>query len=187
MSNITHLANMKLELYNPSLAEEVKQLFTSVFSDSEGETEGKLIGTLAYELQETTSPGDLFGFIARDEDKIVSCIFFSRLSFESSINAFILAPVAVATNYQKQGIGQKLINFGIKYLKEKNIEVVFTYGDPNYYSKVGFNHITEDIAKPPLKLTYPHGWLAQPLSSEDMEAINGNSTCVSALNNPKYW
>jgi len=178
---------MNFEKHEPSSANEVKQLFTSVFSDSEGQAEGELIGNLAFELQETTDLKDIFGFIARENNILMGCIFFTRLGFENKINAFILSPVAIATQYQKQGIGQKLIKFGINHLKKSNVELLFTYGDPNYYSKVGFKYISESIAKAPLKLTYPEGWLAQSLVSKTIEPISGNSTCVSALNNQHYW
>lgn len=178
---------MNFEIYESSSANEVKELFTNVFTNSEGQAEGDLIGNLAFELQETTSPEDLFGFVARDGQKVIGCIFFTRLEFEVQINAFILSPVAVATKYQNQGIGKKLIKFGIKNLKKNNVELLITYGDPNYYAKVGFKHISENMIKAPLKLTYPTGWLAQSLVSEHIEPIKGNSTCVGALNNQQYW
>jgi predicted N-acetyltransferase YhbS len=178
---------MIFEKYESSSAHEVKTLFTDVFADSEGQAEGDLIGNLAFELQETTEPKDIFGFITRDGKILIGCIFFTRLKFQNKINAFILSPVAVATQYQKKGIGQKLIKFGINYLKNNNVKLLFTYGDPTFYSKVGFKYIPENIAKAPLILTYPEGWLAQSLASESIEPISGNSTCVSALNNQQYW
>ena len=83
----------------------------------------------------------MFGYLVRDGKTLIGCIFFTRMEFENQINAFILSPVAVATRYQKLGIGQKLIKFGIYSLKKNNVELLFTYGDPNYYSKVGFKYI----------------------------------------------
>lgn len=59
----------------------------------------------------------MFGFIAEDEGNVIGCIFFTRITVENEINAFILSPVAIATHYQNKGIGQKLIKFGIDYLK----------------------------------------------------------------------
>ena len=178
---------MHFEKYKSSSAHEVKKLFTSVFTDSEGQAEGKLIGNLVFEMQETTEPHDIFGFIAKDEKNIIGCIFFTRMEFENNINAFILSPVAIATQHQKQGVGQNLIEYGINYLKKNNVKLLFTYGDPSFYAKVGFKYISESIVKAPLKLTYPEGWLAQSLVSKNVEPITGNSTCVSALNNQKYW
>ena len=178
---------MNFEKYESCSAHEVKKLFTDVFADSEGQAEGELIGNLVFELQDTTEPKDMFGYLVRDGKTLIGCIFFTRMEFENQINAFILSPVAVATRYQKQGIGQELIKFGINSLKKNNVELLFTYGDPNYYSKVGFKYISESIAKAPLILTYPEGWLAQSLVSENIEPISGNSTCVSALNSQQYW
>ncbi|RTR39496.1 N-acetyltransferase [Shewanella canadensis] len=178
---------MKLLTYSSSHIAEIKQLFTQVFSDSEGESEGLLIGNLAYELLMETDPQDLYGFIAIEDEQIVGSIVFTRLVFESGANAFLLSPVAIHTSYQGKGVGQKLIRFGINHLKDRGVGVVFTYGDPNFYSKVGFNPITEKLAKAPLKMTYPEGWLGQSLVGEAFEPIIGNSYCVEALNNPEYW
>jgi predicted N-acetyltransferase YhbS len=178
---------MNFEIYKSSSTNEIKELFTSVFTNSEGQAEGNLIGNLVFELQETTKLKDIFGFVVMDSEKIIGCIFFTRMEFEAHINAFILSPVAVATEYQNQGIGQKLINFGISYLKNNKVELLFTYGDPNFYAKVGFICISESIVKAPLKLTYPEGWLAQSLISENIEPISGKPKCVHALNNQQYW
>jgi predicted N-acetyltransferase YhbS len=178
---------MKYEFFNKDQADEIKSLFQSVFTDSEGSNEGQLIGDLAYNLQATTPVNDIFGFIAKDQDTIVGCIFFTRIQFETNVKAFILSPVAVATDYQKQGVGQKLIRFGIAQLKAKKIELLFTYGDPKYYSKVGFNPISENIIKAPLKLTYPEGWLAQSLTNNPISPIHGKSQCVEALTKQEYW
>jgi putative acetyltransferase len=178
---------MNFGVYESSCALDIKKLFTDVFTNSEGEEEGNLIGNLAFELQETTDPRDIFGFLAKDGEIIAGCIFFTRMTFEISISAFILSPVAISTQYQNQGLGQKLIKFGINQMKNNDVELVFTYGDPNYYSKVGFIHITEEIVKAPLKMTFPEGWLAQSLTSDEIEPIRGNSTCVKALMKQKYW
>ena len=178
---------MKLSTYNPGNIEEIKQLFTKTFSDSEGQPEGLLIGNLAYELMTSTDGHDLYGFVATENEQIIGSIIFSKLTFESEINAFLLSPVAIHTNYQGKGIGQKLINYGLNTLKENGVELAFTYGDPNFYSKVGFSLIAEKSVKAPLKLTYPEGWLGQSLVNDVIEPITGNSYCVEALNKPELW
>jgi len=178
---------MHLLTYNPEQAEEIKHLFTKVFSDSEGESEGVLIGNLAYELMTETEEADLYGFVAIEHEVIIGCIFFSRLTFDSGICAFILSPVAVHTDYQGKGIGQELINYGINQLKDEGVELVMTYGDPNFYSKVGFNPVNEKTVKAPLRLTYPEGWLGQSLNRNSVDPIAGQPACVKALNKPEYW
>jgi len=174
-------------MYSPDHAEEIKSLFTTVFSDSEGQSEGILIGNLAYELMTETEKKDLYGFVAVEHEKIIGCIFFSRLTFESGIRAFLLSPVAVHTAHQGKGIGQQLINYGIKRLKDKGVELVMTYGDPTFYSKVGFNPVEGETIKAPIQLTYPKGWLGQSLISNSVDPIPGRPSCVKALNKPEYW
>ena len=178
---------MNLLSYSSSNIEEIKQQFTKVFSDSEGQTEGELIGNLTSDIMTSTNAQDLYGFIATENERIIGSIFFTRLTFQSGVNAFLLSPVAIHTSYQGKGIGQKLINFGIEHLKDNGVSIVFTYGDPNFYSKVGFKVITEKVAKAPLKLTYPEGWLAQSLFGDEVEPIAGNSSCVEAFNKPEIW
>ena len=178
---------MKLSTYKPSNIEEIKQLFTKAFSDSEGQAEGLLIGNLAYDLMTSTDGDNLYGFIATENEQIIGSIIFSKLTFESERNAFLLSPVAIHTNYQGKGIGQKLINYGLNTLKKNGAELAFTYGDLKFYSKVGFSQIAEKTVKAPLKLTYPEGWLGQPLVNDVIEPITGNSYCVEALNKPELW
>ena len=178
---------MKLSTYTPRNIEEIKQLFTKTFSDSEGEAEGLTVGNIAYNLLSNTDTHDLYGFVAIENEKIIGSIIFSRLTFESEVNAFLLSPVAVHTSYHGKGVGQKLIRFGLDILKEDGVVLAFTYGDPNFYVKVGFNPIPESLIKAPLKLTYPEGWLGQSLVSDEVEPIAGKSYCVEALNKSEYW
>jgi len=188
---------MDISSFNTDDTQEVINLFTTVFSNSEGRDEGLLIGELVKDLITTTDAKELLGFVAIDQDNIIGCIFFSRLSFDSissdnnafnnNAKAYILSPVAVHTEHQGQGVGQQLISFGINHLKDINAELVFTYGDPKFYSKLGFTHISEETIKAPLKLTYPEGWLAQSLTSNIVKPISGASHCVDALNKQVYW
>ncbi|MHA1524205.1 MAG: GNAT family N-acetyltransferase, partial [Alphaproteobacteria bacterium] len=148
--------------------QEISEHFSATFTDSEGAEEGKIIGQLVDDLMETTPNQDLFVFSAYDDQSFVGCIFFSRLNYGQDDRAvFILSPVAVKTDRQKKGVGQKLIAYGLDKLRQKGIDIAVTYGDPNYYSKVGFRQITEEFAQAPLKLNYPHGWLGQSLSGKE--------------------
>jgi putative acetyltransferase len=178
---------MKLLAFKSSNIEDIKQLFTKVFSDAEGQSEGVLIGNLTYDIMTNTDAQDLYGFVVIENKQIIGSILFTRLTFQNGVNAFLLSPVAIHTSHQRKGIGQKLISFGINYLKENSVSIVFTYGDSNFYSKVGFNLITEKIAKAPFKLSQPEGWLAQSLISDVIKPISGNSYCVEAFNKPEIW
>ena len=136
---------------------------------------------------DNTDANDLYCFIATENEQIIGGIFFTRMIFESGLHAFILSPVATHTDHQGKGVGQKLINFGLDALKENGVELAITYGDPNFYSKVGFVIITEQVVPAPLKLEHPEGWLAQSLVGDEIEPIAGKSYCVEELNKPELW
>ena len=141
---------MQFSLLQQIRTSEVVALFKDVFSASEGDAEGQLIADFVSKLIATTDPIDLICCVAEKNDTIVGCIFFSRFTVPNEQSAFILSPVAVSTDVQGQGIGQQLIQYGLAHLKAMHIDLVFTYGDPNYYSKTGFYQINEDIVKAPI-------------------------------------
>ena len=169
-------------------ADEIVDLFTATFTDSEGATEGRLIGTLARNLLSNVGDADIYVFSALDEAAVAGSIVFTRLTYpEDERTVFVLAPVAVATSQQGKGVGQKLLHFGLETLRADGVDVVVTYGDINFYAKVGFAQIGEDIAKAPLALQYPEGWLGQSLTARNLDPIKGPSTCVDPLDAPEYW
>jgi putative acetyltransferase len=67
------------------------------------------------------------------------------------------------------------------------VDLAITYGDPKFYSKVGFHSVTEAVVPAPIPLQHPEGWLAQSLKGNEIEPIKGKSSCVEALNRPEYW
>ena len=178
---------MKLRHHTRSDSDAIVSLFASVFTKSEGEAEGALIGQLAKDLLEKTDEHDRYGFVAVDNGRIVGAVFFSRLSFQNDIEAFILAPVAVHSDHQGKGIGQALINYGLRELKDRGVSVALTYGDPSFYHKVGFRPISYETIRAPFELSHPEGWLGRSLLGDSIETLSGGCTCVEALNNPKYW
>lgn len=178
---------MNISRFTANQSQDVINLYTKVFADSEGQDEGNSIGLLVTDLINTTDERDIVGFVAHVDNTIVGCIFFSRITLSNDTLAFILSPVAISTNQQGRGIGQRLIRYGIEFLKAKKVEFVFTYGDPNYYSKVGFEQISEEVINAPFKLSQTQGWLAQPLQGGDIKTIKGASKCVAAFNKAEYW
>lgn len=173
--------------YKPSDSPAVERLFVSVFSESEGEREGALIGNLVRELIASTDSRDLYGFVAVSEEQVVGALFFSRLTFDRDIDAFILAPVAVQTERQGMGIGQASIAYGLREMKKKSVKFAIVYGDPSFYSKVGFHPISQATIQAPFELSRPEGWLGRSLADDPIEAIPGRCSCVKALDDPAYW
>lgn len=180
------LTNLAFSLFNLSSTTEVVELFLNVFSTSESVSEGRSVSALVSSLINTTNDNDLIGFVGKRNDKIVGCIFFSRFHLTESRTAFLLSPVAISTSYQGKRVGQKLINFGLRYLAAKGVNFVLTYGDPAFYSKVGFKKIKETDIAPPFKLSQPIGWLAQALDGNSNIKVEGRTQCVEAFNDPVH-
>ena len=166
---------------------EIVNLFTSVFTDSEGQAEGKIIGYLASELSKAIDDKNILCLATYEHNSIIGAIFFSRLHFKQAIRVFMLAPVAVSTNHQGKGVGQTMINYGLSELKNRSVDVAITYGDPSFYSKVGFSSLSEEVIQAPLILSMPEGWLGLSLTEDQIPQLNEKPTCVKEFNNPSYW
>ncbi len=163
------------------------QLFTSVFTASEGKQEGKLIGSLSLELASTIDDEETVCFGAYDGDVLTGAIFFTQLQFSDPVRVYMLAPVAVCTEQQGKGIGQSLIRYGLDEITKWSVRVAVTYGDPSFYSKVGFRALSEDVIKAPLELSMPFGWLGQSLTEDPIPVIHERPMCVKPFRNPAYW
>lgn len=178
---------MEFKRIGSERASDLTQLFTSTFGASEGEKEGALIGSLVAKLSADIDDLEICCFGAVENELLVGAIFYTRLQFEDGASIYMLAPVAVSTDYQKSGVGKALIRHGLNELVSRGAVVAVTYGDPSYYERVGFKPLSEDVLKAPLTLSMPHGWLGQSLTQETIHARADRPTCVEAFRDPAYW
>jgi predicted N-acetyltransferase YhbS len=174
-------------ILDKSKQKEVEELFVSVFTSSEGEKEGKLIGNLASQLASNIDNSEIICFVVYKNETLIGSIFFTRLQFSTPIQVYMLAPVAVSAEHQGKGVGQALINYGLNELKKRSANVAVTYGDPSFYSKVGFQALSENVIQAPLKPAMPFGWLGQSLTGEPIPTIDERPVCVKEFNDPIYW
>jgi predicted N-acetyltransferase YhbS len=166
----------------------IVDLFRATFTAAEGADEGAVIGDFVTALLSTTPAGDIFVFSAMEGSTVEACAIFTRLRFaEDTRNAFILSPMAVATAQQGKGLGQRLLRLAFERLRDAGVDVALTYGDINFYGRVGYQQIDETVAKAPLPLSYPEGWLATSLTEPEFTPLQGTATCVPALNDPALW
>ncbi|KAA9004993.1 GNAT family N-acetyltransferase [Histidinibacterium aquaticum] len=164
------------------------ELVTATFAASEGADEGALIGEVVRDLLADTAQTDIHVFRAEIEGHVVGVAIITRLTYpDDPRHVVLLSPMAVATGHQRQGIGQAQLVHALAALRSERAEVALTYGDPDYYRQVGFAPITEDQARAPLPLSFPHGWLGQSLTEDVMPTIRGSSVCASALNRVDVW
>ena len=84
--------------------------------------------------------------VAVNCDDIVGHILFSPAVIDTEqgvIKGMGLAPMAVLPEYQKQGIGSKLVNEGFKMLREMLCPFVIVLGHPGYYPRFGFERASD--------------------------------------------
>ena len=167
---------------------EIAALFEATFTASEGAGEGVLIGDLVRAMFADVPEGEIAVFSAVEDGRIVGAVVFTAMDYpQDSRRVMILSPMAVATARQGEGIGQRLIRHGLDALRARGVDVVLTYGDPAFYSRLGFAVITDEDARPPLPLQYPEGWLGQALAGGAFVPLRGPSRCVTPLSRPELW
>ncbi|MDF2970148.1 MAG: hypothetical protein K0R61_598 [Microvirga sp.] len=94
---------------------------------------------------------DLVRRMQEDEDLILSVtaygdepaghIAYSRVSLHEarSIRACVLAPLAVSPAFQRQGVGTALVRHSLMRLTKDGYDLVVVLGEPDYYSRFGFD------------------------------------------------
>jgi len=176
---------MNIRVAQETDLESILKVIETAFSDEEN----KVIMNLVQGLhQETTSPS-IKSLVVEDENQILGYVSYSPifLKSDSSISGYILAPLAVSPEHQKQGIGSNLIKSGIDILTKDGAGVLLVYGDPNYYGRFGFNEEIGRIFIPPYSLDYPFGWTGMMLSGTAIPEQTIQFECVSSLSNPDLW
>jgi putative acetyltransferase len=78
--------------------------------------------------------------VAEIDDKVVGHILFTPVELAGANNLKIigLAPMAVLTQYQRQGIGSKLVSAGLAFCQSLGYDAIVVLGHPDYYPKFGF-------------------------------------------------
>jgi putative acetyltransferase len=76
--------------------------------------------------------------VAVGDNRIVGHVAFSPLTIGEKYSALALAPVAVAPDCQRQGIGTALINWSLNECRRLGHSVIIVVGGPAYYRRFGF-------------------------------------------------
>ena len=119
---------------NPSDFNFIKLLNDNAFNQTQ---EGELIENLRKKTEYISE----LSLLAINSEVILGHILFFPvviLSGEKRYSTLCLAPMAVLPEYQKKGIGRKLILEGLKRAKILGFNSVVVLGHPEYYPKFGF-------------------------------------------------
>jgi putative acetyltransferase len=123
----------------------------------------------------------LASFVAEVEGEIVGHILFSRMSIESfdkDVPAVALAPISVIPKLQRQGIGSKLIEHGLDWLRGENEQIVIVLGHPKYYPRFGFSTDKARFLDSPFD---PSAFMALELKPKALENLRGKVRYAEAF------
>jgi putative acetyltransferase len=115
------------------------------------------------------------------DSRIVGHVIFTKCAvIGSDVSAALLGPLAVASAWQKQGIGSAIVRAGLRRLEDMDVNLVFVLGDPAYYGRLGFR--PESLVEPPFRL--PAEWDGAWQSRN----VSGVMTpCSGELSVPRQW
>jgi predicted N-acetyltransferase YhbS len=115
--------------------EKVFQLNVQAFGNREEES--RLIERIRVSPQFVPA----LSLVAEEDGEIVGHLLLSKAEVvcdESAHEVIVLAPIAVHPQFQKSGVGSKLILEGFKRCVELGFHLVFLIGHPSYYPRFGF-------------------------------------------------
>jgi len=163
-----------------------------IHSQAFGKDKGLVISKLVNELLEDETAMPILSLVAVDNDKLIGHILYTKvviLRAENPIFAQILAPLAILPEEQKKGIGEKLINEGLRLLKESGTELVFVLGHPTYYPRCGFIPAGGQGFEAPYPIPEEHAeaWMIQELNGDVIKNNSGKVQCSKVLNEPQHW
>lgn len=175
---------MKIRKATLEDAENIKNVYMQAFDVFEAED----VSNLAVDLISEKSHVNIISLVAIENDKIVGHVAFSPVFLESTNDhiGYILAPLAVTPKLQNNNIGTSLVKLGLDNISNMGPNMVFVYGDPQYYSRFGFNTELAKRFTPLYRLKYPEGWHALAVNVVNISE-GGSITCVDSLNDKKLW
>ncbi len=146
---------------------------------------------LVLELLNDPTAAPAISLLAKQDEIPVGHILFTpaRLDPESTSSVYLLAPLAVIPEYQRQGIGGALIDAGLQALRQAGCDLCFVLGHPEYYSRFGFT----PAGKLGFDGTYPipdknaDAWMVYALNPDALADASGRVVCADSLNRPEYW
>lgn len=123
---------MDIRTEKPEDLDAIRQVNMAAFGR---ETEANLVDRLR-------GIASTFSLVAVESDRIVGHLFFSPVAVAgkcpSNLSILGLAPVAVLPDYQRQGIGTRLIREGLKQCARSGFGAVVVLGHPDFYPRFGF-------------------------------------------------
>ena len=164
-------------------------LYTASFTASDGPDEGQAVGALVRDILAQCLPDGAMVYQTTDATGLRAAVLFTPLVYGAGggPRAMLLSPMAVTTDFQRQGLGQSLLAVALADLRAQGVDLVLTYGDPAFYGKSGFLPADPATLPAPYPLSMPQGWQGVALAGGSLPALQGPCRCVAPFENPAMW
>jgi len=103
--------------------------------------DGDKVPDLVEALRIAAAPLAPMSFVAAADSRIVGHVLLSTGRLDARrriVDVYVLSPVGVRPEYQRQGIGTRLIEHALVAADSRRVPLVFLEGSPHYYAKRGF-------------------------------------------------
>ena len=120
---------MKIQKLTEENRAKVYALLRSAFPGSEYEAE------LVQKFHENCKT--VHEWVCIHTNKVIAYIAFSNAYHGNDVCGLHLAPMAVAPDFQRQGVGSELLRFALRQEAIKS-QPLFVLGEPGYYQRFGF-------------------------------------------------
>lgn len=158
--------------------EEALDFVEQVFTEWNGEQEGRLVRNLVAEIRRKRFYVPELELIMVDEkDEIMGYVMFSGFHLEGKYEGelLLLSPVAVKTQLQRQHISKELIEYGFTKAKEMGYQAVLVEGDPKNYRSRGFKTSCDFgiVAGESIQLPSPECLMVKELTEGALQGMKG--------------
>jgi putative acetyltransferase len=123
--------------YRPADEAEVRTVVTEAFADH-----GPEVAALADDLRTTHARAEL---VAEEDGAVVGHVLLSRSWVDARralVEVLVLSPLSVLPPHQSRGLGTALVAAAIDEARRLRAPALFLEGDPDYYSRRGFEPAT---------------------------------------------
>ena len=113
--------------------------------------------------------------VAIEDDQIIGHILFCPIRIDGAskvLSAVSLSPMAVLPEYQKRGVGSKLVEDGLEVLRDNGTEVVTVLGHPKFYSRFDFKPAQNFSIECPYDVP-PEAWMLIELAPGVLSGQSG--------------
>jgi putative acetyltransferase len=158
---------IEIRFERPEDIDEVRLLNTKAFGQP-------IEGRIADKLRKSCKR--ILSLVAISNNEIIGHIMFSPVTIESQegvIEGMGLAPMSVLPESQNQGIGSKLIEEGLRIIRNTSCPFVVVLGHETYYPRFGFQRASKYGLKSQWEGIPDEAFMVMILDNSVMKGVSG--------------